>query len=311
MGKTDFSVRKAAPGHRYAFPNLVDTWLKQTTAATVGRALGFLALELSLALLFTAAPVFAHDIATERLIARVLEARQIRGARGIAQLIREDLEHGTSRSRRLVITSATRERTTMVLYLARATAATSGSAVLITLAPGRTAGGYIFNGPETVLPLTPALFEQPFFTTDLTIGDLTDDFLAWPSQRQIGSERVRGRDCVIIESLPSPRTQSPIARVRSWIAPAIALPLKIEKYDAAGALQRRFIVKRVSRLDDQSWCAAVLAVTGVGGRTRTTLKMLRGDRHAEVKMSEFEIESIRRFLLSGPAAAAPKTRKPR
>ncbi len=234
----------------------------------------------------------ARDIATELLIARVLEARQIRGVRGTAQLIREDLEHGTSKSRRLAITSATRERTTMVLYQARATTATPGSAVFITLAPGRTAGGYIFNGPETVLPLTPALFEQPFFATDLTIGDLTDDFLAWPSHRQIGSERLRGRDCIIVESLPSPRTRSTIARVRSWIAPSIALPLKIEKYDDAGSLRRRFIVERVARLDDQHWGAAVLTVLGADSRTRTKLKMLRGDRHAEVLPQEFSVETI-------------------
>jgi len=239
-----------------------------------------------------------------------MEARQVHDARGTAQLIREDLVQDTASLRVLSIITATRDRVTSVLYRARATTTAPAAAILITLAPGRPATGFVSNGSGAMEPLTPERLEQPFLATDLLIGDLTDDFLAWPSQQWVGNEKLLGHDCAIVESRPATNARTASARVRSWIARSMALPLKVEKYDAAGALQRRFIVERVSRLDDRHWGAAVLTVTGAGERTRTTLKMRRGDRHAEVKVREFEVATIRQFLVSKPAATAPKARSP-
>lgn len=303
MGKTDFPSGTAGPERRQ--------WSRAQAFVSIALSCSTLiVLTLCTALFSTAAQATAPEIAADSLVARVLEARQVRGARGTALLIREDLAHGTLRSRRLTITSATRDRVTKVLYQARATAAAPAAAILITLAPGRAASGYIFNGPDTVLPLTPALFEQPFLATDLKIGDLTDDFLAWPSHRQIGSEKVLGRDCLIVESSPAANTRSTIARVRSWIARSIALPLKVEKYDADGTLRRRFIVERAAKLDDQHWGPAVVTVFDTGTRMRTKLKMLRGDRHAEILPQEFEVETIRQSLRPRDAAKTPVRRMP-
>jgi negative regulator of sigma E activity len=265
-------------------------------------------LELGAALFSTAAQAISPEAAADSLVARVQEARQVKGVRGTAVLIHEDLASGMSTSRRLAIISATREGTTTVLYQARATAKMTAAAVLITLSSGQPASGYVFSGPDAVLPLTPALLEQPFLATDLKIGDLTDDFLAWPSQRQVGSERLLGRDCAIIESRPQTVARPAIVLVRSWIARALALPLKVEKYGADGALRRRFIVERLARLDKEHWSAAVLTVYGANARTRTKLKMVKGDRHAEVPPQEFAIETIRRSLRPRGAAKPPEGR---
>jgi hypothetical protein len=303
MGKTGFPSGTAGPERRpqnraRAFASLA------LSCSTL------LLLEFGAALFSTAAQVIPPELTADSLVARVLEARQVLGVRGTAVLVREDLAHGTSLSRRLTITSATRGRVTTVLYQARATAAATAAAMVITLAPGQAATGYYFNGPDTVLALTPALLEQPFLDSDLVIGDLTDDFLAWPSQRQIGSEKVLGRDCVIVESRPAANHRSTIVRVRSWIARSMALPLKVEKYDAEGTLRRRFVVERVAKLDAQHWGAAVLTVLDAGARMRTKLKMLRADRHAEVLAREFEVETIRRSLLPPAAKKPPQRRMP-
>jgi hypothetical protein len=258
-------------------------------------------LELGSVCFLVSAPTAAGKAAL-RLVADVRESRQIKGMRGIAVLRQEDLVSGTTQSRRVSVTSAAREGSLTVLFVARATASAPAAAVIITDSSGRRVSGFVFHGPDTVLPLTPALFERPFLGTDLTIGDLADDFLSWPAHEEIGREKVSGRDCVIIESRPSPTAGgSAVALVRSWIAPALALPLKIEKYNGAGDLLRRIDVRRMARIDDRHWGAVVLAVQGADARTRTELKMVKADRRADVLPHEFAVETILKSLSPPPA----------
>ncbi len=247
-------------------------------------------------------PTAPSENAAMRLVASVQENRQIKGMRGIAVLKMVDLASGASKSRRLAVTSALREGSLTMLFVARATAHMPAAALLITHFSGRFASGCLISDPDTVLPLTPARLERPFLETDLMIGDLADDFLAWPSQQEIGREKILGRDCVIIESRPPAGERPAVALVRSWIAPALALPLQVEKYDAGGALTRRIAVERVARLDGRHWGAAVLSVRGANRQTRTEFKMVKADRHADVLPQEFSIDTILKSL-NQPAAA--------
>jgi hypothetical protein len=259
-------------------------------------------LELGSAWFFDPAPAAAAGNAAMRLVTNVRESRQIKGMRGIAVLRREDPASGPPKSRRVVVTSATRDGSLTVLFVAHATASAPAAAVIITHRSGLPASGFVFFAPDTVQPLSTALFAQPFLGTDLTIGDLADDFLSWPAHEEVGREKVSGRDCTIIESRPPAGGGSTVALVRSWIAPALALPLKIEKFDGAGDLLRRIEVRRVARIDDRHWGAAVLAVQRAGARTRTELKMVKADRQAVVLPQEFSNEAILKSLRLSDAA---------
>jgi hypothetical protein len=193
-------------------------------------------------------------------------------------------------------------QTTTTLFQVTGPASVPRQALLIELSPGQRARGFLIEAPDRVTPLDPIVAERPFLGSDLAIGDLTDEFLWWPSPRSAGRERVLGRLCAIIETRP-PDTSLGVASVRCWLSLDLGLPVQIEKYDREGRLLRRLIVDRFVRFDDRHWAIASVTVTAEGGQTRTKLEGLRGNRQAEVPASDFLLDTIRRSLQGGRTSA--------
>jgi hypothetical protein len=86
--------------------------------------------------------------------------------------------------------------------------------------------------------------------TDVTAEDLALGFLYWPDARMLGEEKVRGRAAWQIELRPGNRG-SEFAVVRLWQDKASGALLRIEGFDWAGKLLRRFEVVSGQRIDGQ------------------------------------------------------------
>lgn len=136
------------------------------------------------------------------------------------------------------------------------------------------------NGaPQVVLergdPLQVVAEPEPDATIgdfDLTWADLQWSFLWWPDGRRIGSERVRGRYCHIIE-LTAPETAfTAYAAVRLWIDPETALLLQADALDARGRAIRRVQVRSLRQIDDQ-WMVQNVDIFNHATRERVTLRV--------------------------------------
>lgn len=107
---------------------------------------------------------------------------------------------------------------------------------------------------------------------DLDWADLSLSFLWWDGARVIGSERVRGRYCTIVE-LPAPEDQvSQYAFVRLWIDPEINLLMQADAYDARRRLARRMQVKSLRKIDEV-WMIQNLDIFSGATGERVTLRV--------------------------------------
>lgn len=263
-----------------------------------------LLLFVSAALSASAAWAGSQAATAEQLIQRVLDARRFQGLRGSARLIRIDSRTEAREIRRLTVKMRQSGSLTTILYQAGKTKDAAAQALVLNLLPGRSPAGFLLKSTGQMTPLSDALMEEPFFGSDIRIGDLADDFLFWPSQRLMGEEVVLRRRCRILESLPSDESRTATARVRSWVSPETGLILKVEKYDSQGRLLRSLKVERITRLEGKGWVVSRLSVVPAGGSFSTMLEGTRYDSGKEVPAREFELERILPSLKSSTGRAA-------
>ena len=58
--------------------------------------------------------------------------------------------------------------------------AVKGRALYTEVSSNRTMSGFIFEPPDTVTPLTPEKMSEPLFGSDVSVGDMAEDFWQWP-----------------------------------------------------------------------------------------------------------------------------------
>lgn len=95
------------------------------------------------------------------------------------------------------------------------------------------------SGPE---------FSQNVRGTALTYEDLALKFLYWPQARVLGEEKMRTRSCWKLQLQPAGRA-SQYAAVLLWIDKNGGALMRLEGYDAAGKLIRRFEVVSAQKIE--------------------------------------------------------------
>jgi hypothetical protein len=137
-----------------------------------------------------------------------------------------------------------------------------GESVLLRKTGGRSAIGSIFVPPSTLRPLDAPQMKESLFDSDLSYEDLVDNFFSWEHQAIVGTENVNEVSCQILESKPGKGDRSSYARVRTWVDTRRLVPLRIEKYSAAGALARRIDASNVVTDDIGRHVPANLTIRG-------------------------------------------------
>lgn len=134
--------------------------------------------------------------------------------------------------------------------------------------PGRRAYQYLRGSQPARTPSLDSLIEG----TDISWMDLSLSFLWWPGGRTVGMERIKGRQCYVVE-LPAP-SDEPVgyAGVRLWIDPRIHMMLQAAAYDREGEMQRLVEVKSFKKVKDL-WVIQDLDVQSFPGRHRTSLRV--------------------------------------
>jgi hypothetical protein len=130
---------------------------------------------------------------------------------------------------------------------------------------------YIFSDPEEVLQLklgdedsrleeissegvekkiTPAQFDHKVRGMDVTYEDLSLKFLYWPDPELLGSDNIRTRSCWMLQ-LRSPNRQSQYGTVLIWVDKSGGALMRLEGYDMAGQLAKRFEVISAQKIENR------------------------------------------------------------
>ena len=119
--------------------------------------------------------------------------------------------------------------------------------------------------------------------TNITWSDLSLSFLWWQSGTTIGSEKCRGRSCVILEFTSEDRNLSEESHgpgsktgtcptVRLWIDEKLFMLIQMEEYDAHAKRQRRLSVKKLKKIDDL-WMVKEMEIRSYPSKHRTVLRI--------------------------------------
>jgi hypothetical protein len=95
--------------------------------------------------------------------------------------------------------------------------------------------------------LTGARRAEKLLGSEFSYYDLGLPFLHWPNPKFLGEDRVRARDCFVIESAAE---GEPCARVKMWIDKEYFALLRAEAFDANGNLTRRFAITSFKKIGD-------------------------------------------------------------
>lgn len=120
--------------------------------------------------------------------------------------------------------------------------------------------------------------------------DLGLPFLRWPDAKLLGDDRIRGRDCLLVESRA---TDQPYARVKLWLDKEYGALLRVEAFNADDQLLRRFAVTSFKRVGE-AWIprglesATVPSGQALPAEERSRLDVYDGDYDAKLPAEWFD-----------------------
>ncbi len=117
-----------------------------------------------------------------------------------------------------------------------------GESVLLKKIGSQAATGTHFVPPATVRQLD---MKDALFGSDVSYADVLENFFAWANQAIVGTDVVNRVSCEILESKPGKGQRSNYTAVRTWVDTKRLVPLRIEKYNAAGQVMRRIESGRI------------------------------------------------------------------
>lgn len=130
-----------------------------------------------------------------------------------------------------------------------------------------------------------------FLNSSFSYYDLGVPFLRWTAGKDLGEDRIRGRDCYLVETMA---VNEPYARVKMWIDKEYAALLRAEAYDANGSITKRFAITSFKKIDNV-WVPKGLEVAFVPhGQTlpaqeKSRLEIYDGNYDAKLPDTQFDV----------------------
>ncbi len=222
---------------------------------------------ISLSLVLLAISAHAGDPATD--LAAKLGAMQQDGASVVR--LKMEVKGSTKSTLQLQIKQRRTSAGTEVVYQVLWPKERAGEAVLLRKTGGQAATGAVFIPPSTVRTLDSAQMKEALLGSDLSYGDVVENFFNWERQAIVGTEIVNRVSCEILESKPGKGQRSSYASVRTWVDRRRDVPLRIEKYLASGQAVRRIDTTRVATNDNKQAVPANLEVRNLSQGSVTEL----------------------------------------
>lgn len=176
---------------------------------------------------------------------------------------------GGKYSLQLQIKQRRTQTSTEVIYQVLWPKERAGEAVLLRQSGKQAATGTYFMPPDTQRAISSAQMKDSLLGSDLTYGDVMENFFAWDNQAIMGEEVAHRVKCQILESKPGKADRSRYTAVRTWVDPTRLIPLRIEKY--SGTLVCRIDTTDVARDDNGRFVPANLTVSSPAKGSSTVL----------------------------------------
>ena len=237
----------------------------------------------------------------QELAKRVLKAQETSGFQIRARVILGD---DTDEARPVILQvriAGRRENGRQrVLYQVFWPTSLKGYAAVIEQEQGPEVSGFVFEPPDRVTPLAPAVLKASFAGSGLTLEDLAENFWRWPRQRVTGQAQAGKQACTVLESQPSPDLDTAYASVRSCVDPKKATPLWVEKYGTDGKLVKRISFETPDRKNRDQEFRVSMVVEGGPSVPRTRVEILKSDRGIKISPDEFSLERLKSFVSKPP-----------
>lgn len=134
----------------------------------------------------------------------------------------------------------------VVTYQTTPTNKAAPESLTITHTPGGpTTYSYAVGGKA----VTPVPLGAAFARTDFSVLDLGLEFFHWPKQRRLRHEMRNSRNCHVLESTIRNATDSPYARVLSWVDIESGGIVRAEAFDRNGKTVKEFKVGKFRKVD--------------------------------------------------------------
>jgi hypothetical protein len=246
-------------------------------AAIIGLTLGF-----SSRAAESPSPMTASDLASR------LSARRQNGVSYIR--LRMEIKGAATETLQVQIKERRTTNSSEVVYQVLFPKERKGESVLLRKVGNSRANGSIFVPPDTARPIDD--LKEPLLGSDLSYEDVVDNFFAWDQQAIVGTEKVDGVNCQILESKPGKDEHSIYGSVRSWIDVRRLVPLRVEKYGSSGQLLRRIDTTQVVTAAGRQ-IPANLAVSGARPDSSTLLDGSRIWHQVIYNDRDFTIEGLK------------------
>ena len=117
----------------------------------------------------------------------------------------------------------------------------------------------------------PNLFER-VQGTDLTWIDVSLAYLWWPEGETVGTDRLRGRFCYVVE-LPAPQpARDTMSKIHIWVDPKINMLLKAEAHNYDNEVIRRMTIESFKKVDG-IWFIKDIDIYSFPARHKTSLRV--------------------------------------
>lgn len=152
--------------------------------------------------------------------------------------------------------------------------------------------GFHFTPPDKTEKIDGGDLGKSLLGTDLSYEDVISNYFEWPQQAIVGTEKVDGADCQILESKPGKGTHSIYGSVKSWIDTRRMVPLRIDKLSPSGQVIRRFDTTRVVTSDGKH-IPSNMTVQGPGGGSSTVVDGSKIRRDVTFSEKDFSAEGVK------------------
>lgn len=223
-------------------------------------------------------------------------ANRMSAARQGNALIRAKLEMRAADGSKQVLQLQIKERrtptSTDLLYQVQWPKERKGEVVILHQDSGGAPRGTVIAPPAPARALEASQMDGGLFSSDLSYQDAIENFFAWKDQAIAGSEVVDGVECQILESKPGKSGISIYAKVRSWIDTKRLVPLRIEKYSAAGQVLRRIDTTYVARDQHDRFIPGRLTVRNPSKNSITEFDGARIEQGMQFTDRDFAPETV-------------------
>jgi hypothetical protein len=240
-----------------------------------------------------APPSQAEESDVKELVARIRQAQRTRGFTIRAKLTVSEAGSDAHKTAQLRIKGRRDESGTRVLYQVLWPVADKGVALYLESLAKKSLGGFWFTPPDKVEQLASNALGTAYLGSDLSVEDLLDDFWDWTDVKA-GAEEEAGREkCRIVNLRPPSDAKTSYSLVRAWISGEKGVPMRLLKFDRQGQAAKEFLVQKIVQ-NQKFWFPMETIIQKPGGTRQTTFEISRGDRDAEVPLSEFSLDEIKK-----------------